>query len=240
MESVFDAAASGYLVEDEHWGSDLDIIRYALNGFGGFYPHAVTYADIGCGPGFHITAIKRWYPGVSVTGIDSSRCMLKQARKELRRFGLARKVELINADVRGPTIGGEVYKVVSFLNNGLGNLHAGEDRTPASVREAMVKKIRGMVDSDGSFIVSVYNRQKLKGSYGRNIRIMQKSDRKHGELFLEYRSKDGKVAEYYSHWFTEKELVDLLERNGFKIETIEKRMVRLVVLARLAESTKAT
>ena len=58
MKTVFDVIVSSYLREDEHWGCDLDVVVQAIRPF---LPR-VAYADIGCGPGFHVAAIARWFP----------------------------------------------------------------------------------------------------------------------------------------------------------------------------------
>ena len=224
MKTVFDVIASSYLQEDEHWGCDLDVVVQAIHPF---LPCA-AYMDLGCGPGFHVATIARWFPGASVTGVDYSLAMLAAAGREVRYFGL-RNVALIQANIlEFKTI--RRYHVVSCLNNTLGNLCVcGE--TPVVVRESTMRAIHALLVPGGKLIVSVYNLEKFSARYGENFRILPQSDTERGELFVEYMSGKVKPVQYYSHWFTESEFVRLLEQNGFKIELLEKRLARLAVIA---------
>lgn len=224
---VFEAMAPFYIREDAHWGSDLDVLKDTFESRPKKGTRPIRYIDIGCGPGFHLAAMKQWYPDASVSGIDYSPRMLREAEKQFSRLQL--DVKLTRANMLDFAVG--TYDIVSCLNNTLGNVCA-EGCPPADTRALAMLRMRKLLRKGGSLIVGVYNLKKLTRAYGRNIRIMHKSDLDHGNLFVKYKTPAGNQVEYYSHWFTERELVELVEVNGFKVEFLEKRTARLVVRAR--------
>ncbi len=221
---TFDAIASSYLREDEHWGCDLDVVVRAIRPF---LPHA-AYADLGCGPGFHVATIARWFPEVLVTGVDYSPAMLAEAEREVRGFGL-QNVSLVQANI-SEFKPARAYHVLTCLNNTLGNLCA-RGEMPAAVRDRAVRTMRSLLAHGGKLVASVYNLKKFSQRYGENFRVLPQSDTKRGEMFVEYMPREVEPVQYYSHWFTDKELVAILEQNGFKNELLEKRLARLVVIA---------
>ncbi|MDO8562133.1 MAG: class I SAM-dependent methyltransferase [bacterium] len=224
MKTVFDVIAPSYLLEDEHWGCDLDVVVQAIHPF---LPR-FAYADLGCGPGFHVATIAHWFPEASVTGVDYSFAMLAEAEREVRCSGL-RNVALVQANILGfKTI--RRYHVVSCLNNTLGNVRAC-GKSSAAVREETTRAMHALLVSGGTLVASVYNLEKFSQRYGENFRVLPQSDVKRGELFVEYMPREVEPVQYYSHWFTESEFVRLLKQNGFKIELLEKRLARLVVIA---------
>lgn len=224
---VFDVVAPDYIRIDEHWGCDLDALKSAFNAALAETAGPVAYLDVGSGPGFHVCAMQEFYPAAEVLGIDPSLEMIEVAALRARVMRLSR-VGLLRTPLE--RMADERFDVVSCLNNTLGNLRARGMR-PTAVRERAMRKMRRIVRSDGFLVVSVYNLEKLASTYGCNLRILPKSRPERGDLFVEYRQGEQRV-EYYSHWFTENELVELLERNRFKIDLFEKRMSRLVVRAR--------
>lgn len=226
--NVFDALAHRYIRDDPHWGSDLDFLKAAFEPLHTKSDHTIRYLDIGCGPGFHIAAMKQFYPGASISGVDFSPRMLREAHKRLSRLRL--DVDLAEADIldfRTPNR----YDVVSFLNNGLGNVHR-SDEDPSSSRVCVVSKMRELLRRGGCLVLTVYNRKKLTTVYGGRFSILPESDIKYGDLFVEYRPPGVQPVRYYSHWFMPDDVVHLLERVGLTVELLEERMARIVVLAR--------
>lgn len=223
--AIFEAVASSYLREDEHWGDDLDVLAEAIRSF---LPD-VRYVDLGCGPGFHVTTIARRFPEVSVTGVDYSPAMLAEAEREILLFSI-QNVSLLRANILEfkPAC---TYHVASCLNNTLGNLYMC-GKSPAMAREKAMRAIRALLVQDGQLVASVYNLGKFSARYGENLRVLPQSDPKCGDMFIEWTSPKKKPVKFYSHWFTENELRGLLEQNGFKVDFLEKRMARLVVRAR--------
>ena len=231
--NVFDVVATSYIRDDEHWGSDLDVLKDALNLRLRKTRRQIRYMDIGCGPGFHAVAIKRLYPEVFVFAFDDSERMFKEAFlqvEQMKQLGIPSFL-VAWANILQLQAKKKKFDVITFLNNGLGNLQE-KDARPDALRTQAIQKARSFLCRDGFIVVSVYNLKELKGVYGQKLRILSKSNLGRGELFIEYRPGNGEVVEYYSHWFTRKELVALLEQNGFKVELLEERMARLVVKAR--------
>lgn len=219
---------SSYIREDGHWGADLDFLKDTANKLLTKSKNKIDYLDIGCGPGFHLIAMRRWYPELRAAGADLSVRMLSEARKEIRRARLE-DIELVHSDISDLQVR-KKYDLISFLNNGMGNVYR-EEASPVALRENAMRKMRSLVRKGGYLITSVYNLEKLAPRYGPNLRMLPHSNISRGDLFVEYKHGNGRT-EYYSHWFTEKELRDLLEQNGFKINLFEKRMARLVVRAK--------
>lgn len=221
---------SSYPREDRHWGADLDFLKEAANALLAKSKSKIDYFDIGCGPGFHVVMMGRWYPEISLVGVDISEHMLRAARAEVSRAGL-KNIDFIHSDILNlPTE--RKCNLVSFLNNGLGNMHQ-EGTSSYVLRVNAIQKIRALMRKYGHAVMSVYNLEKLTPCYGPNHRILPGGDIKSGDLFIEYQPRGShRIETYYSHWFTENELVELLEQNGFKIDLFEKRMARLVVRAR--------
>lgn len=226
-KGVFETMAPFYIREDEHWGSDLDILKDTLNTALIRCKKRVRYLDAACGPGFHVAALKRLYPELKITGADYSARMLAQARKDMRLQKLE-GVSLKRMDVT-KMISRKKYDVISLLNNGLGTIYR-ERAAPALLRRQTIRRMRNLLRKDGYVVITVYNRTKLANRYGKNLRITERSDAGKGNLFIEYKINN-KVVEYYSHWFTKKELFDLLRKNGFRIDFFERRMSRLLVRA---------
>ena len=228
MSNIFDVLARRYIRDDPHWGSDLDFLKAAFEPLHTKSDHTIRYLDIGCGPGFHVAAMKRLYPGAFISGIDFSPRMLREARKHLSQLKLG--VGLTEADILGFCTRSR-YNIVSFLNNGLGNVYRG-DEDPSTSRVHIVSKMRTLLRKGGFLVLSVYNHKKLSTVYGGRFRILEKSDVDYGDLFVEYRPPTEKPVEYYSHWFRPDDIVHLLERDGFKVELLEERAARIITLAR--------
>ena len=226
MDDDFGAIATSYIRLDPNWGSDLDLLKTSINALRGRCPR-VRYTDIGCGPGFHLAMVKHLYPEICVTGIDTCALMLEEARKLVQRLEVD-DVSLIQADVRqfwAPL----PSHVLSFLNNSLGNVcPEKKDEWPAA-RFKVVEKLRSMIEDNGHLVVSVYTPEPTPVEYGPRLRLVHISG---NDYSIVYSPPGGSTITYHSHRFGEGELVELLERNKFKIELLEKRMARLVVRAR--------
>lgn len=233
MRNVFDAAATSYIRDDEHWGSDLDVLKDTLNLRFREVRRQIRYMDIGCGPGFHAAAIKRLYPEVFVFAVDDSEGMFQEAClqvEQMKQLGIP-SFSVAWANILQLQAKRKKFDMITFLNNGLGNLQE-KDVRPDELRAQAIQKARSFLCKDGFIVASVYNLKELKGAYGQKLRLLSKGNLERGELFIEYKPGNGEVIEYYSHWFTDEELVKLLENSNFKVEFLEKRMSRLIVRAR--------
>jgi len=225
---IFEVMTSNYIREDKHWGADLDIIKPTIDELLSRTKRRIHYLDIGCGTGFHIANIGEIYPEISITGIDYSPGMLREARKKIHFLRL-KNVNLRQADVTSLDIK-QKYDIITFLNNGFGNVFK-EGAPSSKLRRIILEKIHSLLDNNGYLIISVYNKEKLTQNYGKHLRILgNKSDFKNGDLFVEYKIANRIVA-YYSHWFSKAELRDILQHSGFKIDFLEKRLCRFLLRA---------
>lgn len=186
----------------------------------------VRWLDIGCGPGFHLASIAEMYPEVEAVGLDYSSSMIRIAQRRVKKLGLT-NIHLREEDIREYTRK-ERYSLVTFLNNGFGNLHE-EGTDSQTIREAAIQKIARILDDNGYLIISVYDRAKVPIKYGGNLELIaDSSDLSKGDLFVAYRPTPNSEITYYSHWFTEKELGSLGKKAGLEIDFLEKRMSRLL------------
>ena len=222
-KNIFEAISKHYIREDSHWGSDLDIIKTTIDELIK-RKDKPEWLDIGCGPGFHVVSIGEFYPEVEITGIDYSSSMLEQAKKRTKKLGLEnitfKEVDIISGHLN------EKYDLITFLNNGFGNLYQ-NGSNPKEIRNKVIEKIVNSLNKEGYIILSVYNREKLNIDYGLNLRLLEDlSDLKNGDLFVKWITKG---ITYYSHWFTEKELYELAEKSGLELDFLERRMSRFLV-----------
>ena len=92
-----------------------------------------------------------------------------------------------------------------------------------------MQKIAGSLDEGGYLVLSVYNKEKIPATYGRDLELMAGScDLERGDLFVAYRHSPNNKTAYYSHWFTEEELESLGKKVALEIDFLEHRMARLV------------
>lgn len=223
-KAVFELIASDYVRRDPHWGSDLDLIMETLDKLLKKESN-VKWLDIGCGPAFHLVTLGELYPEVKITGIDFSPLMLKTGKTKIGKLGI-KNIALKEADVIADEIHGK-YSLITFLNNGLGNLYE-DGQEPKEIREAVMKKISSLLSADGYFILSVYDKEKMNLDYGSNLKLLKdESNLKNGDLFIDCTSK-GKTVPYYSHWFSEEELSELAGKNNLKTDFLERRMYRFL------------
>ena len=225
---IFEYMASRYIREDEHWGEDLDVITRSIDELLSKKEQSLSYLDIGCGPGFHISEIAKRYRNVQVAGLDYSSRMLAEAQKKIQSENLE-NVRLISGDVLNLK-DEEKYDLITFLNNGFGNVFR-EGVVPIEIRTEVLRRIYGALDDSGCFLLSVYDREKMPRQYGDNLRIVpEQSDLERGDLCIEY-DMAGETCKYYSHWFVVSELRDLLREAGFRENFMERRSSRIIIHA---------
>lgn len=228
-KGVFESIARNYIREDSHWGGDLDLIKLSLDDLikdNKDKESKVKWLDVGCGPGFHIINIAELYPETKITGVDYSSLMLTQARKRIEKLGLhnicLKKENIIENFPEGK------YDLITFMNNGLGNLYKNH-QNPKKLRKEVFQKISDYLKTGGYFILSVYNKGKLENNYGDNLKLSNKGNLKKGDLFIEYTNQFNKKISYYSHWFSEKELYELARDSELELVFLERRMSRFLV-----------
>jgi len=228
-KGVFEKMARTYVREDSHWGSDLDLMKASLDGLVQ-KERNVRWLDIGCGPGFHLAAIAELYPEIKAEGIDYSPLILGEAKERIKRFEL-QNAALKEADIL-EGLPDNRYNLITFLNNGLGNLYR-DGANQGRLRKEMIGNISGLLDENGYFILSVYNKEKLHLNYGGNLALLESSsDLENGDLFIEYSPPDGERVSCYSHWFSEIELFTLAKEARLEIDFLERRMARFLARCR--------
>ncbi len=225
-KDVFESIARNYIREDSHWGADLDLIKVSLNELLKRKSNP-KWLDVGCGPAFHLVSIVQLYPKIEAVGVDYSHYMLELARKNTQKFdGVTIEEKDVTGD-SGDSID-EKYDLITFLNNGFGNLYR-NGTNPEEVRDKVIQKIINSLEIEGYFVLSVYNKEKLSYEYGNNLTLLNKSNSDKGNLFIEYSAYDNKKIPYYSHWFCEKELHKIAKESRMKLDFLERRMYRFLV-----------
>jgi len=227
---LFDDCAATYPAMDPYWGSfdelrrelDLDDLLPELAVAGGVL-------DAGCGPALHLRDMIAWWttqaPGsrLQVTGLDFSKPMLARAVRELpepvdsvrTRFVLG---DLVQPDWHPP----HLLDCVLCLNNTLGNIVGHDLHSVSADRLRVSADFRRLLRPGGLFLLSVFDRANLPrtdgtvSAYSRDRRIDTRlSDVARGDLVLWRNCADGDEHCCVSHWFTEKEVQELLKSVGF-------------------------
>ncbi|MFC1651685.1 methyltransferase domain-containing protein [Patescibacteria group bacterium] len=226
-QEVFDIMAERYVIEDSHWGSDLDLIRFSLDKLKAKYKE-VHYLDIGCSSGFHIHSIAEWYPEIEITGVDYCSKSLEKSKEKINQLKI-KNISLEEIDITQDELPKNKYQLITFLNNGLGNIYK-TGGNPEKIRKEIIKKIENSLTDNGILILSVYNIEKLEtGKYGENLKIIQDlTDLEKGDLYVSYKVNKQEIP-YYSHWFSEKELDEIVENTNLKRVFTERRLSRFLI-----------
>jgi SAM-dependent methyltransferase len=228
-KAAFDVNAANYLADDIHRGEDLTEIGLCLAQASARLGRQVDVLYAGVGPG-HLAArlvassadIRAFY------GLDYSSRMLALARESLGDCGTARLVrqDLLDPDLRRRRR--QSFDVCLLLNNTLGNMVAAEGPVEARVR--CLEVLHEVLRPGGSCVLTVYDFQKLEGlngSYTPKLKILEKTG--DGDFILKL-AANGHSHLFYSHWFTERELHDLVQSAGFRICAEARRGQRLIVV----------
>jgi len=232
-KQVFDECAQVYLREDKHWGCDLDIIVSCLERF-----RAPEVVELGTGYAWHLANLFFLSPVPirSVVGVDYSPKMLERARELLsavrfRGGTLGDRVKLVETDMTKTQLRSASFDVALILNNTLGNVPGHSFTHAALRRSAVLREARRLLRPQGFLVTSVYNARRFeeKDKYGKVFALDHVlSDTTNFDLVVRFK-KTGTA--YYSHWFTEIEVKQLVEQAGFSVLEIEERRKRLVVVA---------
>lgn len=230
---VFDECAPIYLKEDKHWGCDLDIISEYVEKFKD--PEII---DLGTGHALHLANLfflvsanlKR------VVGVDYSEKMLERAKITLNSIfyngcALIEKVELYQENILSLSFENEKFDVAICLNNTLGNIPSETFNKARYIRKQALSEIQRILKKSGFIILSVYNSSKLseEDKYG-NVFGVDHSLSNIETFDLVVRFKETGIP-YYSHWFSENEICQLLSDLSFRIVQLEKRKKRIIVVA---------
>lgn len=83
---IYDMTRTHYLIGRKHLIADLTPAP------------GETVLEIGCGTAWNLIRIAKRYPEARVFGVDVSRAMLETARSSIARHGLARRIQVAQAD----------------------------------------------------------------------------------------------------------------------------------------------
>lgn len=232
-KAVFDQCANVYLREDKHWGCDLDIIRKYVECFSD--PEIL---EVGTGHAWHLAnlyfvssaKIKR------SVGIDYSDEMLSRARVFLNGIlyegrPILERIELVQADICDVNLANEAFDVGLLLNNTLGNLPGRTFEDARNQRKRALHILHGALRTERYLIVSVNNADRLteEDKYGDVFELdLDLSNLDTMDLVVRFKKTK---TPYYSHWFTVLEIRQLLYEAGFRIDQIDEREKRIVVVA---------
>ena len=164
-----------------------------------------NFLDIGTGDGFRFKIIKNKLKIKNFLLIEESRYFYKKIKQHFPKY------RIINANFLKVKIKKNTFTHVSSLWNVLGHVKN---------KNLFIKKVKSILKVDGFFIFDVNNRFNIK-NYGffsflinllKNILLLRNA----AYFKLEVNNKKTKV--YIS---TVKEIISLLEENGFKVEVIK-------------------
>jgi len=168
--------------------------------------------------------------------VDYSTEMLTQAKGYLQSVGRGNGVllDIINLeqlDILHLPYQDHSFDVALILNNTLGNLPGSNLQDGVKQRRIALKEARRILKETGILIVSVYNSARLteEDTYGEVFELDHKrSNLQSFDLVIRYKATD---HTYYSHWFSEEELRNLLYDVSFRVLDVEHRRKRIVIAA---------
>lgn len=242
--AAFAAGAGTYLKDDSHWGDDSDIVFTVGRKLKTERGHDVDVLYEGVGPGRILASIisqERYWQMILAT--DYAQDMLRCAGQELRKLD-SLGVDVTNVNLKendivaANTAAKDTFDIVLCFNNTLGNIllpNGNDGLKQAAVlgRERALQRFKCALRPGGKLILTVYDFDQLalhSEHYTGNLRVRSRIGAQ--DLLLEYGDGYGTQI-LYSHWFTEKEVRELLETAGFRIESLERRRTRLAVIAQV-------
>ncbi len=187
--------------------------------------------DVACGTGSHAVELSRL--GFAVTGIDSSREMLRRARRKARMAKRAIAFEC--QDLAKLSLPGASFDVVTCLFDSIGYLH-----TDARISRAL-RRVRDLLEPGGLLFMEVWHApamlegfepiriRRVRGKGVEGVRIGEtrlRTERKVGEVRYEvfHKKKNGPwrhfLETHVTRFFIRSEITDLLRGAGFRIDRI--------------------
>lgn len=234
-QTVFDLNASNYLNDDIHWGDDSDLLCADAARLADRLGRPLDLFYAGVGPGrILIRLLSRYRLFRKITGIDYSERMLVLANARLNQLDLQegdriKGVELRLGDVLRPAEGSALFDVAMLVNNTLGNVVLNDSGQQGRI--ATLENLRRALRPRGILFVTVYdftNRRLLGDSYTAKLRVL--AGHHEQDLLLEL-SSSGARHLLYSHWFTQKEICELLRYAKFIVRDVTTRSDRIIVTA---------
>jgi len=228
---VYEAMGSKYLVYDNNWGDDLDIIRSTI-----FRKNHLVMLDAGCGPGWHLEQCAKLREFDHLIGIDYSPQMLKESHQRLANFITMNRIQLLQKNILNLRLPPASADVIVCFNNTLGNLLEADMIGASSARENGIAELKKVLRRGGYLIISVLNRDTFSQNNGYGTRVLrvdlERSNIEKGDFVVLYKTADGWECPYFSHWFNQNEVLNLLTKFGMEVIELLKRKKRLIVIAR--------
>ena len=180
--------------------------------------------DLGCGPGLYSEIFAK--KGHQVAGIDISKNSIDYAQKSAKEKSL--DIEYFNASYLGLDLGQEKYDLIIIVYTDFGVLSPDD-------RNILLKKIYRALKKEGVFIFDVLNDNKLeqkvtpknwevaKSGFWKNCPFIALSEsflyEKEKVILYQHLVIDSedniKVYRFWTHFFNEKDLKQMLEKHGF-------------------------
>jgi SAM-dependent methyltransferase len=229
---VYEKLGKEYLIYDKNWGDDLDIIKNTVCGKKG-----LVMLDAGCGPSWHLEECAKMPNFDHLIGIDYSPRMFKDSQQRLFLSNLDEKVRLIQSNiVRGIPLPSRSVNLIICFNNVLGNLLKSDIESAFIARKKAIAEFNRILCPEGYLIISILNKDNFSqnNGYGKGpFRVdLERSNIEKGDFVVLYKTADGWECSYFSHWFEQKEIVNLLTSFGIEVIELLKREKRLIVIAR--------
>jgi len=125
---------------------------------------SMRYLDIGCGSGIYLCKASKTNPNLQAVGIEMDANVIKKTCQDLKEWGIADRVELIQGDIRTPPdeLKGP-FDLITFFN--------AVYYFTESERLALFDKLRYLLSDDGELvIVSSFRAEKMDiGSANLNV-----------------------------------------------------------------------
>ncbi len=213
-QEFFDGHAPGYMNNEftRNTAAEVDFLVDDL----GLSPGS-SILDIGCGTGRHSVELAK--RGFTMTGVDISVGMLKQARAAASEAGV--EVEWVLADVSEVLPAGPYDAALCLCEGAFGLL--GDSDDPYEHEALILSNISRVLSANSLFVLTASNGLALaRRSTPEDVQNGRFDPDTSVESFeLEYDARDGKRAvALRERGFTPTELVLLLRAAGFEVEHI--------------------
>ena len=233
---LYDFIKDEYLGLDRCWGEDMDIIKDEITRS----MHKCQVLDAGCGPGWHAMQCSQFDNVAKVQGLDFSMGMIASAQNRVYRNTPNKQIEFHVHDLLKPLGDFGFFDLAISMNNVLGNVLSCDISTAESDRRQFLDNLRSHLTPSGRAIFSVYMQtympQDCVHGEDKGFRILDESEPHNGDLIIEYNPMPALDFSYYSHWFSEEELGNLLSESGFEIFQIIERPPRNIIISGLINS----
>jgi ubiquinone/menaquinone biosynthesis C-methylase UbiE len=172
--------------------------------------------ELGCGTGRLLKLLKS--NGFNkLYGIDISENMIKICRKSLTN-----SITLLQHDFRTRLpFESDFFDTVLFVGNTLANV----DRPDLTFKE-----VERILKKDGKLVIGCFNADYMtdeivKNYYGKLPKPfkLKRFDKKNKTVY---------IGSLFAHWITEKDLRKLIESSGLKVDSIQKKGIGLIAVAR--------